>query len=49
VSTAEARSEADDKFFIVGVGASAGGVEALEQLFASMPEQLEAAIVVITH
>jgi two-component system, chemotaxis family, CheB/CheR fusion protein len=49
VSTAEARSEADDRFFIVGVGASAGGVEALEQLFASMPDQLEAALVVITH
>jgi two-component system CheB/CheR fusion protein len=49
VSTAEARPEADDKFFIVGVGASAGGVEALEQLFTSMPEQIEAALVVITH
>jgi two-component system, chemotaxis family, CheB/CheR fusion protein len=49
VSTAEARSEADDSFFIVGVGASAGGVEALEHLFASMPDQLEAAFVVITH
>ena len=49
VSTAEARTEADDRFFIVGVGASAGGVEALEQLFASMPDQLEAALVVITH
>jgi two-component system CheB/CheR fusion protein len=49
VSTAEARSEADDRFFIVGVGASAGGVEALEQLFASMPDQIGAALVVITH
>lgn len=49
MSTAEARSEPDDRFFIVGVGASAGGVEALEQLFASMPDQLEAALVVITH
>src|SRR5687768_12005952 len=49
VSTAEARSEADDRFFLVGVGASAGGVEALEHLFASMPEQIEAALVVITH
>jgi two-component system CheB/CheR fusion protein len=49
VNTAEARSEADDRFFLVGVGASAGGVEALEQLFASMPDQLEAALVVITH
>jgi two-component system, chemotaxis family, CheB/CheR fusion protein len=36
-------------FVVVGVGASAGGVEALEQLFSSMPHGVHAAFVVITH
>lgn len=34
---------------VVGVGASAGGVEALEQLFRGMPEDLAMAFVVVTH
>ena len=38
-----------DRFPIVGVGASAGGVEALESLFQGMPPLPGAAFVVITH
>ena len=34
---------------LVGVGASAGGVEALEQLFAAMPDETDMAFVVIQH
>jgi two-component system, chemotaxis family, CheB/CheR fusion protein len=34
---------------VVGIGASAGGVEALALLFASMPPSLGAAFVVVTH
>lgn len=36
-------------FFVVGVGASAGGLEALEQLFANMPDISNMAFVVIQH
>ncbi len=36
-------------FYIVGVGASAGGLEALERLFEGMPEQTGAAFVVVQH
>jgi len=34
---------------VIGIGASAGGVEALRELFQGMPEKLGAAIVVVTH
>lgn len=34
---------------VVGIGASAGGIRALQTLFESLPEQLNAAIVVIVH
>jgi two-component system CheB/CheR fusion protein len=34
---------------VVGIGASAGGLEALEQLFARMPEQTGVAFVVVQH
>jgi two-component system CheB/CheR fusion protein len=34
---------------IVGIGASAGGLEALEELFSSMPGDTGAAFVVVTH
>src|SRR5499426_1545017 len=37
------------RFPIVGVGASAGGVEALEHLFKAMPPDPGMAFVVITH
>ena len=39
-----------ERFSVVGIGASAGGVEALQALFRAMPEQpLPAAFVVVTH
>jgi two-component system CheB/CheR fusion protein len=37
------------RFPIVGVGASAGGVEALEALFRPMPAEPGMAFVVVTH
>src|SRR5262249_61260286 len=39
----------DKPFPIVGVGASAGGVEALEHLFKAMPSDPGMAFVVVTH
>ena len=36
-------------FFIVGIGTSAGGLEAIEQFFSTMPENTGMAIVVIQH
>ena len=39
----------DAPFPIVGVGASAGGVEALESLFRAMPPDLGMAFVIVTH
>ncbi|MEQ1636648.1 MAG: chemotaxis protein CheB [Methylococcales bacterium] len=36
-------------FFIVGVGASAGGLEALEELFKAMPADTGCAFVVVVH
>ena len=38
-----------DKFPIVGIGASAGGIEALEGFFRGVPANPDAAFVVITH
>jgi two-component system CheB/CheR fusion protein len=39
----------DERFPIVGIGASAGGVEALEALFRAMPPDPGVAFVVVTH
>src|SRR6266508_972922 len=39
----------DARFPIVGVGASAGGVEALEHLFKAMPAEPGMAFIIITH
>ena len=39
----------DRSFPVVGVGASAGGVEALEYLFKAMPAELGMAFVIIMH
>lgn len=36
-------------FFVVGIGASAGGLEALEQFFKACPETTGAAFVVVQH
>src|SRR4051794_25241993 len=49
----EARNEEaapeSPKTIVVGIGASAGGVKALQQLFAALPEQTGAAFVVVVH
>jgi two-component system CheB/CheR fusion protein len=39
----------ESRFPIVGIGASAGGLEALQQLFSSMPSDTGMSFVVITH
>ncbi|MDF2511291.1 MAG: methyltransferase/methylesterase, CheR/CheB with sensor [Herbinix sp.] len=39
----------NDNFYIVGIGASAGGLEALEQFFSNMPNVSNIAFVVIQH
>lgn len=39
----------ESALYVVGVGASAGGLEALEQLFGAMPEDTGMAFVVIQH
>jgi two-component system, chemotaxis family, CheB/CheR fusion protein len=41
--------ETGQGLFVVGIGASAGGVQALEHLFSAMPNDLTAAFVVVTH
>lgn len=38
-----------ERFPIIGIGASAGGLEALEQFFRLMPASSDAAFVVVTH
>ncbi|MCL5743014.1 MAG: hypothetical protein M1541_03660, partial [Acidobacteria bacterium] len=48
-STKPAEARQERGFPIVGIGASAGGLEALEELFAHMPSDSGAAFVVITH
>jgi two-component system CheB/CheR fusion protein len=37
------------EFPIVGIGSSAGGLEALEKLFEAMPPDAGAAFVVVAH
>src|SRR5437764_5109292 len=44
----DAREAASD-FLVVGVGASAGGLEPLERLFAAMPHPCGMAFVVLQH
>jgi chemotaxis response regulator CheB len=39
----------DDNFHIVGIGASAGGQEALLEFFRNLPDEPNAAFVVVTH
>ena len=45
------RAAAEDRaeLFVVGVGASAGGLDALEQFFGAMPEDTGMAFVVVQH
>jgi two-component system CheB/CheR fusion protein len=45
----EAGGELDEDLYVVGVGASAGGLDALEQFFGAMPEDTGMAFVVIQH
>lgn len=45
----EGKSSDPASFPIVGVGASAGGVQALETLFSKIPEGCQAAFVVVQH
>ena len=48
-ASAKSRSGSDGSFPVVGIGASAGGLEALEELFRSMPVYTGMAFVVVTH
>lgn len=43
------QSEHSDQFFVVGVGASAGGLEALETFFDNLPQRANLAYVVVQH
>lgn len=47
--TDTAHGESADHLFVVAIGASAGGLDALEKLFASLPADCGAAFVVIQH
>jgi two-component system CheB/CheR fusion protein len=42
-------SSDDEPFFVVGIGASAGGLEALEQFFEHVPEESRLSFVVVQH
>ena len=42
-------STTEYNFNVIGVGASAGGLEAIEKFFVNMPEQTGAAFVVVQH
>ncbi len=42
-------SASDNSFYVVGIGASAGGLEALERFFRSMPEKSGMAFIVVSH
>jgi two-component system CheB/CheR fusion protein len=39
----------DNSIYVVGIGASAGGLEALESFFGNMPENSGMAFIVVTH
>ena len=47
--TSHERSIEERQFFVVGVGASAGGLEALEQMFRTLPENSGMAFVIVQH
>ena len=48
-SFAVGTAAAADSFYVVGIGASAGGLDALERLFANIPEHSGMAFIVVTH
>ena len=41
--------EVVDKLFVVSIGASAGGLQALEAFFSHLPDSSNAAFVVVQH
>ena len=45
----ESLAQINNRFFVVGIGASAGGLRALEEFFENMPTDSGAAFVVIQH
>jgi two-component system CheB/CheR fusion protein len=45
----DSHGQTERDLFVVGVGASAGGVEALTSFFSHVPEQTRAAFLVVTH
>ncbi|MDZ7622849.1 MAG: chemotaxis protein CheB [Ignavibacteriaceae bacterium] len=42
-------SSSDNSFYVVGIGSSAGGLDALEKFFAKMPEDTGMAFIVVSH
>jgi two-component system CheB/CheR fusion protein len=42
-------AQPDNSFYVVGIGASAGGLEALERFFENMPESSGMAFIVVSH
>ncbi|MBS0205162.1 MAG: PAS domain S-box protein [Planctomycetes bacterium] len=49
VGAAPSAASTSEPFYVVGVGASAGGLEALEQFFDHMPEDSRLCFVVVQH
>ena len=49
MNTSELESAMENDFFVVGIGASAGGLEALEEFFSNTPEDSGMAYIVIQH
>ena len=45
----EPSGSGDSPFVVVGIGASAGGLEALSELLANLPEKTGMAFVVVQH
>jgi len=45
----ESRKTASEVPYVVGIGASAGGLEAIEQFFQSMDHHIDAAFVIVQH
>ena len=48
-STAEGKSPLPSRLTVVGIGASAGGIEALQEFFSAVPVDLGLAYVVVVH
>src|SRR5690349_25138783 len=47
--SSRSRAAANNRFPVVGIGASAGGVEALQAFFGPMPSDPGMAFIVVTH